>query len=77
MRQRDALLEMTVKITAERQSLADRLAALPGVSVWPSHTNFLLFKTKVESTVLARRLLDRGVALRDFSRHALLRERCA
>ena len=73
MRQRDALLEMTVKITAERQSLADRLAALPGVSVWPSHTNFLLFKTKVESTVLARRLLDRGVALRDFSRHALLR----
>ena len=72
MRQRDALLEMTVKITAERKSLARRLAAVPGVSVWPSHTNFLLFKTPMESTVLARRLLDRGVALRDFSRHPLL-----
>ncbi len=72
MRQRDALLEMTVKITAERESLADRLAVLPGVSVWPSHTNFVLFKTPMESTVLARRILDRGVALRDFSRHPLL-----
>ena len=72
MRQRDALLEMTVKITAERESLADRLAVLPGVSVWPSHTNFVLFKTPMESTVLARRLLNRGVALRDFSRHPLL-----
>jgi histidinol-phosphate aminotransferase len=73
MRQRDALLEMTVKITAERESLAVRLATVPGVRVWPSHTNFLLFRTPMESTVLARRLLDRGVALRDFSRHPLLR----
>ena len=72
MRQRDALLEMTVKISAERESLAVRLAAVPSVSVWPSHTNFLLFRTPMESTVLARRLLDRGVALRDFSRHPLL-----
>ena len=72
MRQRDALLEMTVKITAERESLAARLAAVSSVSVWPSHTNFLLFRTPMESTVLARRLLDRGVALRDFSRHPLL-----
>ena len=72
MGRRDALLEMTVRITAERESLAARLAAAPGVSVWPSHTNFLLFRTPMESTVLARRLLDRGVALRDFSRHPLL-----
>ncbi len=72
MRRRDALLEMTVRITAERESLAGRLAAVPGVSVWSSHTNFLLFRTPMESTVLARRLLDRGVALRDFSRHPLL-----
>ena len=72
MRQRDALLEMTVKITSERELLAVRLAAVPGVRVWPSHTNFLLFRTSMESTVLARRLLDRGVALRDFSRHPLL-----
>ena len=73
MRQRDALLEMTIRITAERESLAARLAAVPGVSVWPSRTNFLLFRTTMESTVLARRLLERGVALRDFSRHPLLR----
>lgn len=73
MRQRDALLEVTGRITTERESLARRLAAVPGVSVWPSRTNFLLFRTPMESTVLARRLLDRGVALRDFSRHPLLR----
>lgn len=72
MGQRAALLEMTGRITAERESLGARLAAVPGVSVWPSHTNFLLFRTPMESTVLARRLLERGVALRDFSRHPLL-----
>ena len=73
MRQTAALREMTGRITAERGSLARRLAATPGVTVWPSRTNFLLFRTSLESTVLARRLLDRGVALRDFSRHPLLR----
>jgi len=49
---------MTARITAERESLAARLAAVPDVSVWPSHTNFLLFRTPMESTVLARRLLE-------------------
>ena len=72
MRHREALLELAARICRERESLASRLAALPGVSVWPSWTNFVLFRTPVESTVLARRVLDRGVALRDFSRHPQL-----
>ena len=69
---RPALLELTARIGAERDRLAGALAALPGVSVWPSHANFLLFRTPVPSGVLSARVLARGVALRDFSRHPKL-----
>ncbi len=72
MNERAALFELTARIVAERDSLRKRLADIPGIRVWPSQTNFLLFHTPADSTVLARRLLARGVALRDFSRHPML-----
>lgn len=71
--ERAALLDLAAAIAAERDALAARLGAVPGVEVWPSQANFLLFRTPLESRVLARRLLDRGIALRDFSRHPQLR----
>ncbi len=70
---RPALLELARRIAAERDSLGERLAALPGVRVWPSSANFLLFRTAIASPVLSRRLLDHGVSLRDFSLHPQLR----
>lgn len=73
MRRRGLLLDLTRQITAEREWLAGRLAPLPEVRVWPSETNFLLFRTPLESPVLRRRLLGHGVALRDFSAHPRLR----
>jgi len=69
---RPQLLVLVARIVAERESLAERLRALPGVEVWPSATNFLLFRSPLHSAVLAARLLARGISLRDFSRHPLL-----
>ena len=52
-------------LSRERDRLHDALAALDGVTVWPSSANFLLFRTAVPD--LFDRLLSRGVLVRDFS----------
>ena len=53
------------ELAAARDQLHDELAAIPGVQVWPSAGNFLLFRTDV--TDLFGRLLQHGVLVRDFS----------
>lgn len=73
LRFREVLLDLTRRISAERDSLAERLRALPGVSVPPSEANFLLFHTPLPALALSRRLLARGVSVRDFSGHPRLR----
>ncbi len=57
-------------LSVERDRLHDALAALDGVTVWPSSANFLLFRTAVPD--LFDRLLARGVLVRDFSTHPRL-----
>ena len=69
---RETLRALTREIAAERDSLAARLGALPGVSVQPSEANFLLFRTPLPSLALSGRLLERGVSVRDFSSHPRL-----
>lgn len=53
------------EVTAERQRLAAALAALPGVAVYPSRTNFLLVRVPPAAQVAAQ-LAARGVAVRAF-----------
>ncbi len=72
MRRRSLLLDLTRRITAERDWLSGRLSAISDVEVWPSQTNFLLFRTPMDSPALRRRLLGHGVSLRDFSAHPRL-----
>lgn len=57
-------------IVAERERVREGLAALPGVEVWPSNANFLLFRTGRDDSF--DRLLDHGVLVRDFSTEPLL-----
>ncbi len=40
----DVLDEQTARIRADREALYIRLRALPGIEVWPSRANFLLFR---------------------------------
>jgi histidinol-phosphate aminotransferase len=56
----------------ERERVAQRLARLPGVGVLPSDANFLCFHTPVDPPTLWRRLLDRGVLVRDVSGYPTL-----
>lgn len=53
------------ELASERERLHAALAAMPGVAVYPSAANFLLFRSS--RVGLFDRLLQRGVLVRDFS----------
>lgn len=62
--------EMEHRVAAlveERGRLFVALADLPGLSVVPSGANFLLVRVDGDAQDLWRRLLERGVLVRDFS----------
>ncbi|EAX49008.1 histidinol-phosphate aminotransferase [Thermosinus carboxydivorans Nor1] len=54
------------QIIAERQRLADELSRLPGITVYPSATNFLLVKA-VDAKRISAGLAACGIGIRDFS----------
>jgi histidinol-phosphate aminotransferase len=55
------------QITSERKRVEERLTALPEVrSVFPSDSNFLLFRT-AGATAVCRQLLSEGIVVRDRS----------
>ncbi len=57
--------DAVAKIRAERENLFRALRALPGVSVVPSATNFLIFHTRFPSATLVEALADKGILVRD------------
>lgn len=53
-------------IVAERGRLAEALARLPGITVFPSDANFILFRSDRPSRALFEALRARGVLVRDL-----------
>lgn len=57
----------TARIVVERERLATRLRALPGVHVWPSVANFLLVRFPLpDAAPLHAELATRGIIVRHF-----------
>lgn len=55
-------------LVSERHRLAEALARLPGLTVYPSGANFLLVRPDGDGRALWEGLVARGVLVRDFSR---------
>jgi histidinol-phosphate aminotransferase len=55
------------EIVAERDRLAKELERVPGVEVFPSDANFILFRVPGNGTATWQRLGEAGVLVRDFS----------
>jgi histidinol-phosphate aminotransferase len=62
-----AVLAGVAEIVAERDRLAKELERVPGVEVFPSDANFILFRTARGGTELWTALAEHGVLVRDFS----------
>jgi histidinol-phosphate aminotransferase len=63
--------EMRTRVSTlvdERDRLAHELGLLPSVTVLPSGANFVLVRVDGDAHMVWRRLVDRGVLVRDFSR---------
>ena len=60
------------RIKQDRDRLFDELRRIPGVAVYPSAANFLLFETTKPPGEIFRRVYERGVLIRDVSRYYLL-----
>lgn len=79
LRQRERLRPQVEEIRRERDRIYEGLRRLPGVRVYPSEANFLLFRVespRMDHRALFDRLLgDYGILVRDVSKYPLL-ERC-
>ncbi len=63
----DEMQQRVAALVEERGRVFAALAEIDGVEVRPSGANFLLFAVEGNAHGLWRRLLDRGVLVRDFS----------
>jgi cobyric acid synthase CobQ/L-threonine-O-3-phosphate decarboxylase len=65
----DYFQETVALVSRERRSLAQRLAGLAGLTVYPGEANFLLVRIDrggLDAPALAESLLQRGIAIRTF-----------
>lgn len=64
----DFCAEMTERvalIVAERKRVSGRLESMPGIQIWPSAANFILFRTELDGDEVWSRLVDAGVLVRN------------
>jgi histidinol-phosphate aminotransferase len=59
-------------IKVQKESLFKNLSQIPALSVFPSDTNFLIFRTTTESKTLLENLLAENVLVRDVSSYPML-----
>ncbi|MFZ5632589.1 MAG: histidinol-phosphate transaminase [Bacillota bacterium] len=64
MRFKDLMAAQVREIIGLRNSLAQKLREVPGVKLYPSETNFILFNTVRPEDEVHRELLDKGVMVR-------------
>ena len=67
--------EQAAVLRAEREKLSAALAALPGVTVFPSAANFLLIRV-TDSGLVFEKLLERKVLIKNMSRMHELLDNC-
>ena len=64
LEQRELFKQQIADILEQRKEVYQALQGITGVTVYPSDTNYLLFRTNYDSKVIYQGLLDRGVLIR-------------
>ncbi len=72
MKRKDIIDERIAFIKNQKNYLFNALRSFKGVEVFPSDTNFLIFRTRHEAGMLFQRLLQRNVLVRDVSSYPML-----
>jgi len=67
LQHKDVLDEQAARLRAERTRLLQDLAVLPGVQVWPSAANFILFRASKSADTVFAALREQGVLIKNLS----------
>jgi len=67
LKHKEVLDEQAARLRAGRARLLQELAALPGVQVWPSAANFILFRTAKPADTVFATLRQQGVLIKNLS----------
>jgi len=72
LRNKSLLQQGIEEITKRREALFQELAAIKGITPFPSQANFICFRTKVAAQALFDALLERGILVRNVSHYPIL-----
>lgn len=70
----DQFLGSVEKIIADRTWLSEELAAIEGITPYPSDANFILFSCITGKDDIYGKLLDEGILIKSFASPAVLRD---
>ncbi len=60
-------------LISERIKLYNKLSRMPGLTVYPSETNFILLRTSPDASVIQKKLKKAGILIKDLNRPGPLR----
>ena len=62
------------EIIRERERLYELMKGIAGITVYPSHANFLLFETVKKPVEVFKGILEQGIIIRDVSSYPMLKK---
>ena len=68
LKHNNVLKQQISLLISERERLYNELSRMAGVIVYPSETNFLLFRTTADATMIHGRLKDEGILVKDLNK---------
>jgi histidinol-phosphate aminotransferase len=72
MKNDDIIIERIAYLKRQKTELLSALRRMKDVTVFPSDTNFLIFRTKFEAKTLFQKLLERNILVRNVSSYPML-----
>jgi len=70
---RDIINRQISLLISEREKLYNIFSAMPGVTAYPSETNFILIRTDADATVIHRKLKQAGILIKNLSKPGALK----
>jgi len=70
---RSVITQTVEEIISERDRLYTAMSSIPGVEVFPTSANFILFRTNNDSGKLAEGIFNDGILIRDLSSNPMLK----
>jgi len=68
LKHKKALNQQISLLISERKKLYNALSKMPGVTAFPSQTNFILIKAEADATGIYRKLKQKGILIKNLDR---------